>query len=148
MGLEEFDRPDADGVPDLPEDLTEVDDQTLMSLFSQFVQWQDYASSQKVWVEMEEDEAAADLEQAKAMATRKPEDVKSRDPIGQLIKAEIAKDPLVIAKTEQYRRAHYLRKMTGNLAEGLERRAALISRELTRRTNNEPLRRRDARWGT
>lgn len=149
MGFELFERPDdADGIPELPDDLTAISDQELMGLFTQYVSWQDYAATQKVLAEIEEDDAATALDIAKASVTKVPEGVKSRDPVGALIKATITSDPAVQEADDIYRQVVYSRKLLGAITDSLERRAALVSRELTRRTNSEPNNRRTQRWGS
>src|SRR6478736_3505062 len=59
------------GVPELPDDITSIDEQALMKLFSQYVEWQNYAAVQFAEAEVAEARAEANVkfEEATNMVT-------------------------------------------------------------------------------
>lgn len=140
-GLAIAPRPDGD-VPALPDDLTEVDEKSLIVLMRQYTAWYDYAASLLSVAEVEEAEAKADLGRIEMVALLRGEEKTVTK-----AKARRAGDPEVVSASLEARKAYAYRKLVGGIADGIERKIALVSRELTRRTSMEPTRRREQRWG-
>ena len=53
-------------VPELPDDITFIDDERLMSLFSQYVQWQNYAATEFAAAEVEEERGRGHVKRLEA----------------------------------------------------------------------------------
>jgi hypothetical protein len=120
-----------------------------MILFAQFTAWTNYTSGKRSLAEIDESAADAAHALAEAKATvlgwdeetgaasdRRVAITKAR----RLIHEEVQK--ALAAKRQAY--AH--RKIISVMAETMERNAALISRELSRRIGTSDVRRRGERW--
>lgn len=120
-------------LPRLPEDITSVHDENLMALFTEITSWLDYVSVQVACAEVDERASQRILDQAEASALLASYKGPASDRIT-MAKAAVSLDPEVIRiKTELADNMSY-RKLIQTLASNLERDAALVSRELTRRT--------------
>jgi hypothetical protein len=121
-------------IPSLPRDITSVTDEALMDLFVNVTSWVDYLSVQVACAQVDERSAqkALDLAEANAMASGW---TGGRDARVALAKAKLATDPNVVALSEDLDDKHAYRKLIETLANNLERDAALVSRELTRRVS-------------
>lgn len=117
--------------PSLPADITDLSPEDLMMLFSQFTAWTDYAHTQLGLAVIEEREAERRLavKEAAAWATVPKSSVSAA-------KMVVAGDADVIDATEELDNAHAYRRMVSEVADRYERDAALVSRELTRRTSD------------
>jgi hypothetical protein len=133
-------------IPDIPDDITIVGDEELMLLFSQFVQWQNYAAT---------DFAQAEVTEARAEA--KVRYVEAQSMVGNwsnakdkvtLSRAQMALEPDVIEVRNEAMVAYARRKLVAVVYENCERCAQLISRELSRRIGGgtSPTQRRQQRW--
>lgn len=130
-------------MPRLPDDVTDFDDETLMSLFTAMTEWTCYAASRlaDAWSR----EKSAEQDHAAAVAAASVRARAERTVAAQ--KAVAAADPAVQDEEEQllmisaYRRA--LEAVYGNA----ERRAQLLSRELSRRISRRDRDVRSGRWG-
>lgn len=125
-------KPNEEGIPLLPADITEVDDNELMNLFTEFTSWCDYANTQFSLAKIGEREAEKSMSRLEAagMATRglaKGERVTAA-------KAVVAASPDVLKAAEKVDRAYAYRVLAESIYTNLERDIALVSRELTRRT--------------
>lgn len=140
-----------DESPELPEDPTSLDDAALMTLFTKFVAWADYSATHLALAEVDESAVKALLDAKKDMllirhmpsseALRKREDTMTR------VRAEVDTDGDVIDLEQQRLNAYALRKLMTAMYERYDRDAALLSRELTRRTGGQdPKTRRASRW--
>lgn len=133
-------------IPDIPDDITEVGDENLMQLFSEFVQWQNYAATDFAQAEVAEARAEAKTKyvEAQAMVTGWSD---AKDKVT-LSRAQLALDPSVIEARNDEMVAYARRKLVAVVYENCERCAALISRELSRRIGggSSPTQRRQQRW--
>lgn len=122
-----------DRLPRLPEDITSIHDEDLMVLFGSVTSWLDYVSVQVACAEIDERASQRVLDQAEASALIGSYKGPASDRIT-MAKAAAVLDPEVVRiKTELADNMAY-RKLIQTLASNLERDAALVSRELTRRT--------------
>jgi hypothetical protein len=112
-----------DRLPRLPEDITSIHDEELMVLFGSVTSWLDYVSVQVACAEVDERASQRILDQAEASAL-----------IGSYKGPAAVLDPEVIRIKEELADNMAYRKLIQTLASNLERDAALVSRELTRRT--------------
>jgi hypothetical protein len=136
------------GIPELPADLTEINDETLMQIFSELTRWQDYAA--RCLAEAEIDEQAAesmlDFVTAKLQIQNWDEAENKSTARVAIAKARATVDPLVQEWKEKTATARATRKLTGVMAETLARDCAVLSREISRRIGREPGERRVGRW--
>lgn len=132
-------------IPRLPKDLTSLHDENLMELFSQFTSWVDYLSVQVSCAQVDERAAqkALDLAEAAAMISGWEG---GRDARVALAKAKLATDPKVVALGSDLEEKHAYRKLIETMANNLDRDAALLSRELTRRTSTPTPTRRAGKY--
>jgi hypothetical protein len=145
-GLALPDRPGRN-FPTLPSDLTELNDQDLMELMTEFTAWGGYAAAKLSLAEVSEREKsdALELEEAKAMVTGW--EGQATDARVAVAKARKLMDADVQAAKDEMRKVYARRKLLQTMVDRLDRNAALVSRELTRRTGAEPVQRRTHRWG-
>lgn len=130
-------------MPDIPADITSEDDPALMGLFRELTEWSCYAASQlaDAWNRERAAEQDVTVASARAAVLAKMEKTVAAQ------KAVAAADPHVrraegaLLMTSAYRRA--LEAVTSNC----ERRAQLVSRELSRRIAGTDRAARSTRWG-
>lgn len=115
----------------IPEDLTEVDSEELMDLFSAFTAWADYAFAQVGLAYIAEREAQREVDAAEATAWTK---VPAKTPVA-AGKGYVASIPDVQEAQDKFDEAWAYRRLVTDMAERFERDASLLSRELTRRTS-------------
>jgi hypothetical protein len=128
-------------LPDLPRDLTALNDPRLMTLFSEFVAWQNYAATKLGEYEIEETRAEAAQRYAEdlvMMGASKGEIQRTRHTLSQDKQVEDARNRAI--------QAYALRKTTAVVFANCERVVNLISRELSRRIATSPTERRNQRW--
>jgi hypothetical protein len=133
-------RPDAT-VPTLPLNLADIGDPDLMTQFATYVAWQNFISVRFTEAEIHEATAETELKVALAEALVSSWTGAKEDRVA-VARAERELDPTVRKLQDTYDTARAHRKMLGTLATNMERAAALLSRELTRRVGREPLERR------
>lgn len=129
-----FALPESPGVEDqpaLPHDLDELDDKALMEEFSLFTAWADYASAQVGLAVIAERAAELDMEWHISLYYR---DAPTKRAVT-LTKAEALQNPDVYEARKKYEEAYAYRRVVSDLADRYERDAAVLSRELTRRTS-------------
>jgi len=130
--------------PSLPVDVSDLDSPTLMSMFSLFTAWCDYASAQVGLAVVMEREAERLLEHAEAESWRD---------MGKGASVTASKALVVLSDDVQDARValdecYAYRRLVTDLSARYERDAAVLSRELTRRTSeNGPKQSRRERWG-
>lgn len=132
-------------IPGLPEDITELDDQMLMALFTLLTSWADYVTGQLACAQIDERsiQKSLDISEATALLGGWKGGSDARVAIA---KAAVATDPEVLRLRDGLDEAHAYRKLIEVLSNNLERDAALVSREITRRSAAEPRRARANRW--
>jgi len=132
-------------LPRLPLKLSELGDDQVMQLLVQFTRYQDYISGQLVADEI--DELAADhmLEVAKARHLVKGWGGKAMDTVT-VAKASALLDPDVQQLIDHHATLKAHRKLLAVLSESMARDAAVVSREITRRTSRDHTERRADRF--
>jgi hypothetical protein len=130
-----FNKPGIDQVQ-LPDDITAIDSEDLGKLFTELTAWTDYIESQTAMAILEERAAlkAKDYQENLMMIKRMGTAVKG-DRIT-IIKAEIATHPDIVALDNTYEEKYAYRKLVEMLLTNHERDLSLVSREITRRTND------------
>lgn len=138
-----FSRPDFD-MPELPNNLTDLSDDTLMYLFAAFTSWQNFAAVEQADAEVAEARAEAAQRYAEASAMVKGWGG-TKDKVT-VAKAELSQDPEVEAARQQVLTAYARRKLTQVVYANCERSVFVVSRELSRRIGNVGYERRSMRW--
>lgn len=146
LGKQGFELPPKPGDPVvLPTDVSELDSSDLMTSFALFTAWTDYASAQVGLAVVAEREAERQLEHAEAKAWR---DIPPKTPVT-AAKAIVSLDRSVIESKQELDTAYAYRRLVSDLASRYERDAAVLSRELTRRTSeSSPKMSRRDRWSS
>lgn len=134
LGLD-IKRPTMDQV-DLPSDITMLTSEQLGEVFTRLTAWADYAASQLAIAQLEERAAERRLSSAenKQLIIRMGSAAKG-DRVT-LIKAEISQDPDVQRLSQDYEDKYAYRKLVEVMLHNFERDISLVSRELTRRSND------------
>lgn len=119
-------------VPELPEDPTALSDSALMSQFSATMAWAEYQSVQLAAAMVSERYAEEALGKYRAIATvmHADEDAKMTATVA---KAKALQDPAYLEANEKMHQAYSYRKMVEAIYNNTERKAAVLSREITRR---------------
>jgi hypothetical protein len=123
--------PGVDSKPVLPTDLSDLDDAALMEEFSLFIAWADYASAQVGLAVIAERASELELEWQISLHLT---DASTKKTVTQ-IKGEALQNPDVYAARKKVEEAYAYRRVVSDLSDRYERDAAVLSRELTRRTN-------------
>jgi hypothetical protein len=146
LELQDMDLPEKPSTDaQLPMDISNLDDRDLMTHLAEFTAWTDYASAQLGLAVISERTAEQKVELAEAEAWQNAPKSKT---VAET-KAAIVLDPHVQAAKASHMRLYAYRKMVGEVAQRYERDAAVVSRELTRRTSESgPKARRRDKWAT
>lgn len=161
-----------DPIPSVPESVSELGDGPLMELFAALTAWAGFLSGQLAVAEIDEraaesaldelealalirshreekDEREARLAEEAAVEEDKPPRRRAAPPAPGMtvLKAHRDLDPAVVEQKQEIANRYAYRKLIGVLFTNVERDAALVSRELTRRTGSyESKPRRESRW--
>jgi hypothetical protein len=129
-----FNKPGIDQVH-LPEDITSIDSEDLGKLFTDLTVWTDYIESQNALAILEERASlkAKDYQENLMMIKRMGSTVKGERIT--IIKAEIATHPDIVGLDNIYEEKYAYRKLVEMLLTNHERDLSLVSREITRRSN-------------
>ena len=141
QGLINAPKPEYD-IPRLPVDITQLDDEDLMVLYSKLTAYADFVSVQVSAAQIDErddEKRLASMESFKMLTSEGKTDNKVT-----FARAQVANDPQVVEMKESLEKSHAYRKIIEVMMMNIERDAALVSRELTRRTSN--ISRRSNRW--
>lgn len=141
QGLAMYPKPNLE-IPVLPADLTSVDDEDLMVLYSLLTSWSDFVSTQVSCAQVDERAVEKKLAHSENLLMIAAGDKGDRVTYA---RAQVAADPTIIALKQEVEDVHAYRKLVEVLAANIERDAALVSRELTRRTSSRN-RTSSSRW--
>jgi len=119
----------------LPGDITDIGSEALGQLYTRLTSWSDYIASQLAMAQLEERAAlkAKDYKENLMLVRRMGSQVKGERVT--TVKAEIAVDPEVVALDNDYEEKYAYRKLVEMLLTNHERDLQLVSREITRRSN-------------
>jgi hypothetical protein len=114
-----------------------------MQLFSEYVQWQNFAATEFAMAEVEEEQAEASVRRltAEGFVLNYGNRTKVTE-----TRAAIDASPEMTRARDNVLAAYAKRKMTGVMYSNCERTAALLSRELSRRIGSSDVQRRQMRW--
>lgn len=128
-------------MPPLPDDVTSLSEQDLMTLYSQMVSWKEYAEAQLALASFDERLADEELDARRSMAI-----VAGTGKTATAQKAAAADNPLVSEARSHASHCYGVRKITESVYNAAEGRMRFLSRELTRRTGIADQVRRNGRW--
>jgi Holliday junction resolvasome RuvABC endonuclease subunit len=133
LGIEEPTAPDFKP-PTLGTDIDDITDKQLMDLFVQFTRWCDYFQNQLAIEEIFEHHAESEVRRLEGLylTRNKPERVSEAVT---WVRAQMESDPDIRQARDALRLYYARRKLKQMLFESAERDAAVVSRELTRRTD-------------
>ena len=120
----------------LPSDITSINSEQIGELFTKLTAWTDYIASQLVHAQLDERAAQKLLEYKENTLLVKRLGAGVRGERVTTVKAEIAIDPEVTALSNQYEEKYAYRKLVEMLLSNHERDLSLVSREITRRSND------------
>ena len=129
-------RPDVADQPSLPTDVSDLEDATLMEEFALFTAWADYAAAQVGLAVIAEREAERAVEDAEAKVWQDQMRLNPKVPVT-AVKAAMSTAAKVRDARKVFDKAYAYRRLVSDLAARYERDAAVLSRELTRRTQSE-----------
>lgn len=131
----QFNKP-ADDQVRLPNDITDISSEDLGELFTRLTSWTDYIASQLTMAILEERAAQKkkDFLENTLLVKRMGAQVKGERIT--LIKAQISVDEEVQALDNEYEEKYAYRKLVEMLLNNHERDLQLVSREITRRSND------------
>lgn len=119
----------------LPSDITTIDSEELGELFTRLTAWTDYINSQLTMAQLEERAALKkkDFNENTMLIKRMGAQVKGERITA--VKAEISIHPDIVALDNDYEEKYAYRKLVEMLLTNHERDLSLVSREITRRSN-------------
>lgn len=134
--------------PELPDDLTDLDDRDLIGLLTDLTRWHDFAAVRLSRAEIDDRRAEVKLAeaQADALVMAWGQVTRSRGDSVTVAKAQRDITPEVQAAQQEALDVYAFRKRLEVRVKAMEDDAFVVSRELTRRTNMEPISRRDRRY--
>ena len=129
-------------MPGLPDQIDELSDGDLMSLYSEVVAWVNYAKAELVQAEIIEENALASLKQTEAMALLSQWESSDQGETVTMAKAKRDADPKVVECQSRHSEALAYRKLVDTVFDRGERVSTVLSRELSRRVSLAPTDRR------
>lgn len=122
--------------PKLPADITELDDEQLMRLYTHFSSYSDFVSTQLACAIVDEKAAERQMDYSESQAMLRHQTGNAKTTVT-VIKALVDSDPAVEEPRQNYLNLYAYRKMLETMANNYERSTAVCSRELTRRTSGD-----------
>lgn len=135
-------------LPQLPSDLTDLDDEDLMALFSKLTAYSNFLASQYACAVIDEREAEKKLEYVENLALLRESNLKSAKDTVTVLKAKVSTSPEVMELSDELAVRYNYRKLIEVMVNNVDRDSNLISRELTRRTSGGSFRQRGQRMFT
>lgn len=130
-----FNKPGSEQVT-LPEDITASNSEELGSLFTRLTAWTDYIASQLAMAQLEERAALKKKEFLENTMLMKRMGAQVKGERVTTVKAEVSVHPDVVALDNDYEEKYAYRKLVEMLLNNHERDIQLVSREITRRSND------------
>lgn len=119
----------------LPPDITDIDSEELGELFTRLTSWTDYIASQLVMAQLDERAALKKKEFAENTMLVRRMGAQTKGERVTTVKAEIAVNEEIVALDNDYEEKYAYRKLVEMLLTNHERDLMLVSREITRRSN-------------
>lgn len=128
--------PEQSKQPVMPKDISNLDGEELSELFSRLTAWSNFVAGQLAAAQVDEVFLEKKLESVRAQLLLTKGATKAKGDTVTLIKAQVNADPMIVSLEEKSMAAYAYRKMIEVVSNNFERDIALISREITRRTND------------
>lgn len=125
-----------DGQVELPRDITDISSEELGQLFTRLTSWTDYIASQMTMAQLEERAALKAKEFAENTMLIKRMGAQVKGERITAVKAEIAIHQDIVDLDTDYEEKYAYRKLVEMLLTNHERDLSLVSREITRRSND------------
>jgi len=135
--------PDQSDQPKMPRDISVLDSDELSALFTELTAWSNFVAGQLAAAQVDEHVLNKKKESLEARLFLDKDNTKVKGERVTLIKAQVAADSRVEDLENQLTHAYAYRKMVEVVANNFERDVALVSREITRRTNDIRMSRKD-----
>ena len=135
--------PEQSEQPKMPRDISILDSDELSALFTQLTAWSNYVAGQLAAAQVDEHVLNKKKDSLEARLFLDKDNSKVKGERVTLIKAQVAADPKIEDLENQLTHAYAYRKMVEVVANNFERDVALVSREITRRTNDIRMSRKD-----
>jgi len=135
--------PDQSEQPKMPKDISVLDSDELSQLFTQLTAWSNYVAGQLAAAQVDEHVLNKKKDSLEAKLFLDKDNSKVKGERVTLIKAQVAADPRIMDLEDELTTAYAYRKMVEVIANNFERDVALVSREITRRTNDFRANRKD-----
>jgi hypothetical protein len=120
----------------LPADITDISSEELGNLFTRLTSWTDYIASQLTMAQLEERSALKKKDYLENTLLIKRMGSQTKGERVTTVKAEIAVNEDVVALDNDYEEKYAYRKLVEMLLTNHERDLSLVSREITRRSND------------
>ena len=133
LGIQEPEQPTY-GLPKLEVDIDDLTDKQLMNLFVQFTRWCDYFQNQLAIEEIFEHHAEMEVRKLEGLYLTRNRPEKASEAVT-WVRAKMETEPEIRAARDALNLYYARRKLKQMLFESAERDAAVVSRELTRRTD-------------
>lgn len=139
--------PEQDKQPPMPKDISLLESDELSALFTRLTAWSNFVAGQLAASQVDEKvlEKRRDMLEAKLLIMKDTSKIKGERVT--MMKAQVMADPDFMEIEERYMNAYAYRKMLEVVYNNFERDVALVSREITRRTNDVRTGRKD-KYGT
>ena len=136
-------RKPSEGQVELPDDITDVSSEELGKLMTRLTAWTDFISSQMTVAALEERALLKKKEFTENTMLMRRMGAQVKGERVTAVKAEISVHPDVVALENEYEEKYAYRKLTEMLFNNHERDIQLVSREITRRTQDQRANRKD-----
>lgn len=131
--------------PQMPEDITEISDEDLMILYTQFSAYSDFVNTQLSCAVVDEKELERQVDYAESSAMLNLQDAHPKTTVTAL-KAMVDADDYVRELKQDHMNKYAYRKLLETMANNCERSSAVCSRELTRRTSGDNFKTRSRKF--
>lgn len=138
----DFQKPELDQVS-MPADITMLSSEQLAEKFTQLTAWADYIASQVALAQIEERAAQRQLDITENKLLVQKMATAGRGDRITLVKAQVSVDDRVLELAQTLEEKYQFRKLTEMMLSNHERDLQLVSREITRRTNDQRANRKD-----
>ena len=135
--------PDQTKQPNMPRDISVLDSEELSELFTQLTAWSNYVAGQLAAAQVDEYVLNKKKDSLEARLFLEKDNSKVKGERVTRINREVAADPRIMDLEEEVAHAYAYRKMVEVISNNFERDVALVSREITRRTNDFRSNRKD-----
>jgi hypothetical protein len=128
-------------LPEIPNDLEDMSDRTLMSLYTEVVAWVNYSKAELSKAEISEEGSLAALKHIETVVLLQYGDTNKSERVT-MAKARRDVHPEVMDKRGTYQQSRAYRKLVSTVFDRGERNTSVLSRELSRRISVAPNERR------